>query len=73
MADQSTRNPGLAFRETQGAQAIVFDAATRTWSGNPAAIAIAEAHGPAWRRRGEPCAVCKCSRGNCGTQLRTTI
>ena len=34
------------FERLKESQAIVFDAATKTWSGNPAATAIAEAHVP---------------------------
>ena len=44
---EPTRNPGLAFRETQGVPGDCFDAATRTWSGNPAALRNSpEAHVP---------------------------
>ena len=34
------------FERLKESQAIVFDAATKTWSGNPAATAIAEPHAP---------------------------
>ena len=39
------------FERLKESQAIVFDAATKTWSGNPAATAIARGQRPARRRR----------------------